>query len=187
MLIHRKYSPARTNTRFVYSSDRACPCHATHAPIMFPTNDDDTAGHGVLQLSCHPHPIMFPTSLPQCPKLHYSSPASIRNIVVTGLAPVMFPASVMFLLAPVMFLTSVMPLLGLAVGFMNASTRLSCSLHLPCLSLGNVVLLILPPPCPCHIPLHLSCLPPPRHALRVGHLWCAYDRDLILVIPRSGP
>ena len=176
MLIHRKYSPARTNTRFVYSSDRACPCHATHAPIMFPTNDDDTAGHGVLQLSCHPHPIMFPTSLPQCPKLHYSSPASIRNIVVTGLASVMFPASVMFLLAPVMFPTSVMFLLA-PVMFPPPVMPL----------LGNIVLLILPPPCPCHIPLHLSCLPPPRHALRVGHLWCAYDRDLILVIPRSGP
>jgi hypothetical protein len=29
--------------------------------------------------------------------------------------------------------------------------------------------------------------PHPCHALRVGHLWCVYDRDLISVVPRSGP
>ncbi len=81
-----KYSPARPAIRFVYRSDRACPCHAS--PL----------------LSCHPRPYHVPTSLLQCAKLHYSSPASIRSIVVTGLAPVMFPIPVMLLLAPVMFL-----------------------------------------------------------------------------------
>jgi hypothetical protein len=35
-LIHGKCDPARPDTCFVYSSDRACPCHVTPAPVMLP-------------------------------------------------------------------------------------------------------------------------------------------------------
>src|SRR5713226_8481554 len=86
-----KSSPARPDIRFVCSSDRACPCHATDFC------------QEIVEGFC-------------------------SSIVVTGLAPVMFP----------------------------------CPCHLPLplsCSLAPVMF-----PCPCHLPLPLSYHPRPYHA-----------------------